>query len=86
MPMPFSAFAAMIPAIIVPWPLSVLGGAADEAPGRDDPAREVGMPEIDARVDHGDVHRGERRQRRPGVVGSDAIQVPLLRHERIRRA
>ena len=51
-------------------PARVLRRAADEALRRRDAPLEIGVAEIDARVDHGDAHRGERRRRRPGVVGA----------------
>ena len=85
MPVALSSSAAMIPATIVPWPRVSCARAADEALREHDPALEVGVPEVDARVDHRHPHRRERRQRLPGVVGAVGDGVPLARRERVRR-
>ncbi len=63
----------------------VLGGPSDEALRRRDLAREVGVSQVDPRVDHGDPHRSERWRRLPGVVRPVCHRVPLLRRERVGR-
>jgi hypothetical protein len=57
--------------------------AADERPSGDDTAHQVGMPSVDARVDHCDAHGkqlGRGLPERPRVV---LVEIPLLRRERL---
>ena len=53
----------------------------DEAPRRHDAATQLRMSAVDARVDHGDADRGERRRLGPGVERPVLGGVPLLRQE-----
>ena len=59
--------------------------ATDEAPRRGDPTCELRMSPIDARVDHGDAHRGKRWPLEPGVECLHRIEVPLAGRHRVRR-
>ena len=85
MPMPLSQLGRDHPGHDRPVPLRVVRGAADEAPRRDDAARQLGVPAVDARVDHGHPDRGERRQHRPQLERARPGEVPLLDRERIGR-
>ena len=68
-----------------PVAAAVLRAAADEALRHRDVPGEIRMAEVDARVDHGDADRRERRRCLPRVVGAVGERVPLPRRERVRR-
>ena len=59
--------------------------AADEALRLEDPAGQIGVAAVDARVDHRHERRRERRLGVPGVVRPVLRQVPLPRGERVVR-
>ena len=85
-PTPSSVCAAIRPATNVPCPwVSTVGRPGDEALRRRDPAAQLGMGAVDARVDHGDPDRRERRQLGPGVERAVLRRVPLARQERVVR-
>src|SRR5206468_4646832 len=65
--------------------LAVRDGATDEALRGHDPTLELGMPQIDPRVDHGHSDRGELRKVGPVVEGAVLRQVPLARGQRVVR-
>ena len=63
-----------------PVPLGVdRGRPGDEALRGGDPASQLRMGAVDARVDHGDPDRRERRQLRPRVERAVLRRVPLAR-------
>ena len=68
-----------------PVAAAVLRAAADEALRHSHVPGEIRMAEVDARVDHGDADRRERRRCLPCVVGAVGERVPLPRRQRVRR-
>ena len=61
------------------------GRPGDEALRRGDPAAQLGMGAVDPGVDHRNLHRGERRELRPGIERMVLHRVPLAREQRIVR-
>ena len=60
-----------------------LPGPADERPAREDAARELRMAVVDPGIDHGDLHRRERRLGGPVAPGAVLREVPLVSRERL---
>ena len=85
MPWPLFIAAAISPATNVPWPCDVRDRAADERAREEHVRREVGVRDVDARVDDRDLDRRKQRRLGPEVERAVALQVPLLRRERVVR-
>ena len=86
MPMPSSTVAPIRPATNVPCPcVSTVALPPTKLRAATMCFASSGCAAVDPRVDDRDLHRRERRQLRPGVVGVVRRQVPLLRRERIGR-